>query len=234
MSVFAILALTKFVSPIPRYDLILLVCILVQWLMIRSRLESIDELKVISLFHLIGLVLEVWKVQHGSWRYPDEGILRIGDVPLYSGFMYSSVASYITQAWRRFDLSMRPLPPGWVSVGLVAIAYGNFFTNAYLPDIRWYVIGAVFLIYSFTRCTFTVNRRAYWLPLSAAFVLIAIFIYIAENLGTILGAWQYPNQHHGWTLVHESKISSWFVLIIISYLTVAWLKDVKAFRSSAY
>jgi uncharacterized membrane protein YoaT (DUF817 family) len=225
IAVFAILAATKLYSPIPRYDLILILCLGVQWLMIRTHLETLEELKVISLFHVLGLAIEVWKVRHGSWSYPDAGYLRIGEVPLYSGFMYSSVASYITQAWRRFDLEMKPLPPPWLAVGLVSAGYLNFFTNLYLRDMRWWVIGAVMLAYARTRCSFTLNGRRYWLPLNAAFILIALFIYIAENLGTLLGAWQYPNQSGAWAIVHHSKISSWYLLIIVSYIIVAWLKS---------
>ena len=232
ISVFLILAFTReFHIPfLPRYDFILFLCVGVQWLMIRSRLETVDELKVISLFHLFGLVLEIYKVRHGSWSYPEESWLKIGGVPLYSGFMYASVASYITQAWRRFDLSMRPLPPSWLALGLAGAIYLNFFTHHYLPDIRWWLMGTVMALYSWTRCSFGVNERRYWLPLSVAFVLIGFFIWIAENIATYFGAWQYPNQQFSWTMVHESKISSWFLLVIISYIVVAWLKDVKAVR----
>jgi uncharacterized membrane protein YoaT (DUF817 family) len=232
ISVFLILAFTKAWSPFSRYDFVLLLCLAVQWIMVKSKLETWDEVKVISLFHVIGLALEIWKVHHGSWSYPDRGFLRIGGVPIYSGFMYAAVASYITQAWRRFDLSMRPLPPGWLAIGLASAIYLNFFLNAYLPDARWWLMGLVMAIYTWTRCSFTVNERRYWLPLSVAFILIAIFIWVGENIGTILGAWQYPNQKFNWSMVHESKISSWFLLVIISYITVAWLKDVKAIKRS--
>ena len=225
ISVFVILAATGAWSPIPRYDLVLLLCLAVQWLMVRYKLESIGELKTICIFHALGLALEVWKVHHGSWAYPDEGLIRIGGVPLYSGFMYASVASYICQAWKRFDLQMHPLPPPWLAVGLAMAAYLNFFANAYTADLRWWVIGAVMLSYARTRCSFTLNGRGYWLPLNAAFVLIALFIYIGENLGTLLGGWQYPNQEAAWSIVHQSKISSWFLLIIVSYIIVAWLKS---------
>lgn len=225
ISVFTILAITKFVSPIPRYDLVLVLCIAVQWVMVRTRIESISELKVISLFHVLGLGLEVWKVKHGSWAYPYAGYIRIAEVPLYSGFMYASVASYITQAWKHFDLQMQPLPPRWLAAGLASAAYLNFFANTYLTDYRWWVIGAVMLAYVRARCSFTLNGRRYWLPLNAAFVLIALFIYIGENLGTLLGGWRYPNQELAWSIVHQSKISSWFLLIIVSYIIVAALKS---------
>src|SRR5688572_15130010 len=78
IAVFAILAVTKLYSPIPRYDLVLILCLAVQWFMIRTGLETLEELRVISLFHTLGLALEVWKVRHGSWSYPDAGFLRIG------------------------------------------------------------------------------------------------------------------------------------------------------------
>jgi len=229
ISVFLILAFTRVVHipGLPRYDLIFILCLGVQCVLVRSKLETWDEVKVISLFHVIGLALEIYKIHVGSWAYPEDAYLKIGGVPLYSGFMYSSVASYITQAWRRFDLKMKPLPPGWLAVGLCAAIYLNFFTNHYLPDIRWWLAAIVMALYTPTKCSFTVNERLYWLPLSCAFVLIGLFIWVAENISTFLGAWQYPDQHQAWTMVHNSKISSWFLLVIISYILVAWLKDVK-------
>ena len=225
ITLFVILAATKLYSPIPRYDLILILCLGVQWWMLRSGMESLAELKVISLFHVLGLAMEVWKVHHGSWSYPDEGYLRIGGVPIYSGFMYAAVAGYICQAWKRFDLEMKPLPPASLAVGLAVAGYLNFFANTYLFDIRWWIIGAVMSAYASTWCSFTVNGRRYRLPLNVAFVLIALFIYLGENIGTLAGAWQYPNQTNGWAIVHGGKISSWYLLIIVSYAIVAWLKS---------
>lgn len=232
VSVFLILAFTRVVEipGLPRYDFILLLCLAVQVIMVKSKLETWDEVKVISLFHLIGLVLEIYKVQQGSWAYPDAGYLKIGGVPLYSGFMYAAVASYITQAWRRFDLSMRPLPPGWLAISLATAIYLNFFTHHYFADLRWWLMAFVLILYTQTRCSFTVNERRYWMPLSLSFILIGLFIWVAENICTALGAWQYPDQKFAWTMVHQSKISSWFLLVIISYIVVAWLKDVKLFR----
>lgn len=232
IAVFFILAFTRVVHVpgIPRYDLILVLCLAVQWLLYKSKWETWDEIKVISLFHVIGLVLEIYKVRQGSWAYPEESFLKIGGVPLYSGFMYSAVASYITQAWRRFDLSMRPLPPGWLALGLAAGIYLNFFTHHFLYDFRWWLMGIVMVVYTRTRCSFTVGDRRSWMPLSISFVLIGLFIWVAENICTYLGAWQYPNQKFSWTMVHQSKISSWFLLVIISYIVVAWLKDVKAVK----
>ncbi len=66
------------------------------------------------------------------------------------------------------------------------------------------------------------------MPLSLSFVLIGFFIWIAENIATFFGAWEYPNQTEAWSLVHLGKVSSWLLLVIVSFLIVATLKQVKA------
>jgi len=64
----------------------------------------------IKRYHLIGLVLELFKVHMGSWSYPEEAYSKVFGVPLYSGFMYASVASYLCQAWRRLDVRLIDWP----------------------------------------------------------------------------------------------------------------------------
>jgi len=93
---------------------------------------------------LIGLALEVFKVRTGSWAYPDAGVVRVGGVPVFSGFMYASVGSYICQAFRRLDLHVGGFR--WWPVSLLAVAaYLNFFPHHVIVDLRW-VIAAGFLI----------------------------------------------------------------------------------------
>jgi len=53
--------------------------------------------------------------------------------------------------------------------------------------------------------------------------LVALFIWIAENVGTFTAAWMYPNQRNGWSLVSMGKLGAWFLLMIISYTLVALL-----------
>ena len=72
---------------LPRYDVLFVSCLVIQWLMVRYKLETVDEAKTIALFHLIGLALELFKVNHGSWSYPEFAYLKIGGVPIFSGFM---------------------------------------------------------------------------------------------------------------------------------------------------
>ena len=65
------------------------------------------------------------------------------------------------------------------------------------------------------------------MPLLLAFVLIGFFIWLAENIGTFAGVWQYPNQLGAWSAVHISKWSAWSLLVIMTFVIVANLKHIK-------
>jgi uncharacterized membrane protein YoaT (DUF817 family) len=231
--IFASLAITQLIPLpfLPRYDWLLIICLLMQFMMMRSGLETRDELKVITLFHLIGLALELFKVNMGSWSYPDEGYTKVFGVPLYSGFMYASVASYLCQAWRRLKVELVKWPPFWIVVALAAAIYLNFFTHHYWMDIRWWLSALVVIVFWRARVTYWVRGTCYRMPLSLSFVLIGFFIWIAENIATFFGAWEYPNQADAWSLVHLGKVSSWLLLVIVSFLIVATLKQVKGKNS---
>lgn len=229
VAIFITLALSHLIHIpfVSRYDFILLTCLMVQFFMVYSKLETIDELKVICLFHIIGLGLELFKVHMGSWSYPEDAFFKVGGVPLYSGFMYASVASYICQAWRRFDLKFINWPFNSITYPLALYIYANFFTHHFIPDLRWLIILSLFIIFWKSKAGFTVDKKAYKMPLILAFFLIGFFIWIAENISTFFGAWQYPNQAKEWQLIHIGKISSWFLLVIISIIIVANLKHFK-------
>jgi uncharacterized membrane protein YoaT (DUF817 family) len=225
-AVFALLAVSRVVGGwgVPRYDFLLISCLLVQYAMWRFRLETLEEIKFITIFHLFGFVLEQFKTHVGSWAYPEFAYTKIAGVPLYSGFMYAAVGSFIAQAWRlmRFKLEREPNPTlGWV-LGL--IIYANFFTNAVLPDIRWPLMLAVIVLYWRTRVRMMILEHEHRLPLPIGFGVIGFFIWIAENIATYFGAWVYPHQKDGWQIVDFSKITSWMLLVIISFILVAQLK----------
>ncbi|MBH0228897.1 DUF817 domain-containing protein [Halobacillus yeomjeoni] len=230
--IFSTLALTTMVEVegVHRYDLILFICLAAQLLLILSGYETFDELKVISVFHLIGLSLELYKVHMGSWSYPAEGWTKVYGVPLYSGFMYASVVSYMCQAWRRLQLQLIHWPSTWMVILLSCAIYFNFFTHHFIYDFRWELKLITIILFVKTFIFFTVNERVYKMPLSLSFVLIGFFIWIAENIATFFGAWRYPNQQNHWELVHIGKISSWLLLVIVSFLIVAVLKHVKRNR----
>ncbi|MFC0213067.1 DUF817 domain-containing protein [Paenibacillus chartarius] len=212
---------------VPRYDAMLIVCIAAQWIMLRTKLETWDELKVICVFHLIGLALEIYKVQMGSWTYPQDAYTKIAGVPLYSGFMYASVASYLCQAWRRLDVELRRWPRSYFTIPLGAAIYLNFMTHHFWWDLRWVLTVLLFIVFLRTVVTFRVKDARYGMPLTLSYLLIGFFIYVAENIGTFLGAWRYPNQEASWNLVSLGKLSSWFLLVIVSFIIVAQLKHVK-------
>jgi len=230
--IFASLALTKLIPLpwLPRYDWLLLICLAMQVWMVRSGLETRDELKVITVFHLIGLALELFKVHMGSWSYPEEGWTKVGGVPLYSGFMYASVASFMCQAWRRLKLELVNWPSLWIVTPIAAAIYLNFFTHHYWADIRWWLTGLVLIVFWRSSISYQVGEHRYRMPLVLSFVLIGFFIWIAENVATFFSAWQYPNQSDVWRIVHLGKFSSWMLLVIVSFLIVATLKQVKERR----
>ena len=62
----------------PRYDALLVIALAIQGWMVWAKLETVDELKAISLFHLVGFALEVFKTSSGikSWAYPDFAIRK--------------------------------------------------------------------------------------------------------------------------------------------------------------
>ncbi|WP_310551518.1 DUF817 domain-containing protein [Paenibacillus glufosinatiresistens] len=235
LAIFGTLALSQAISwpgYLHRYDAILLLLLGVQLLMYLSGLETPDEIKVICVFHLIGLALELYKVHMGSWSYPEPGCTKLLGVPLYSGFMYASVASYMCQVWRRLRMDMTGWP-GLPAAGLLGGAiYLNFFTHHFLPDVRWWLTALVLLVFRRTRILYRVREKVYRMPLTVAFCLVGFFIWLAENIATFLGAWTYPDQRESWHLVGFGKISSWFLLVIISVIIVAQLKHVKGRRTS--
>jgi uncharacterized membrane protein YoaT (DUF817 family) len=211
---------------LPRYDLLLIACLCMQVFMYFSGLETKDELKVICLFHLLGLVMEIYKVNHGAWSYPAFAYTKVLGVPLFSGFMYASVASFMTQSWRYFRTELHGWPRRLFAALLGAAIYLNFFTNEYVRDIRWLLIPILFILFWNTHVSFTTTRRRS-MPVTLSFLLICFFIWIAENIATSLRAWQYEYQEGLWRVVNLGIIGSWFLLVIVSFILVAELKRVK-------
>ncbi|MFI6678361.1 DUF817 family protein [Kribbella sp. NPDC050470] len=179
---FAGLAVSKYVDLIPRYDALLIYCVGLTLLFWVVGLETWREVAVIFGFHLVGLGLELFKVQVGSWQYPGEAFTKIGGVPLFAGFMYAAVGSYICQAWRRLDLRVSGYRPLLTTV-LAALA--------------------------------------------VSFGLIGFFLWVAENFGTLMDAWNYPDQVDVWRLVHPAKFGAWALLVSMSFVLVASVKSLE-------
>jgi uncharacterized membrane protein YoaT (DUF817 family) len=214
---------------IPRYDVLLVVALAIQIWMVWDKLETVDELKAICLFHLVGLALEIFKTSGSikSWAYPDFAYTKVWGVPLFAGFMYAAVGSYIIQAWRLFELRIRHHPPYWMATLVALLIYGNFFTHHYIGDYRWYIAAVAIGLYARTTVLYKSFDRERRMPLLLSFVLIGFFIWLAENISTFFGIWKYPNQLGAWSTVHIGKWSSWSLLVVMTFTIVANLKHIR-------
>ena len=206
-----------------RYDFLTLASLAIQAGMLATKLETWEEARVIFAFHVVGTAMEVFKTGAGSWLYPEPSVLRIADVPLYSGFMYAAVGSFIARSWRIMDFRFVRFPPIWVQAALAVVVYVNFFTHHWLPDIRLGLFVASALIYGPCMLYYRPDLKERSMPLLLGLVLVAMFIWFAENLGTFARAWVYPSQGAGWHPVSLEKLGSWYLLMLISFVLVAGL-----------
>ena len=204
--------------PIARYDALLVYALTLQMLFLFFRMETLSEAKVILLFHLTGTIMEIFKLHMGSWDYPGAGLIKIGGVPLFSGFMYASVGSFMARAIRLFDMRFAPYPPYWASLLFAGAIYMNFFTHHFGPDIRLGLFAASLILYARTRVWYRIGQW-HWMPMPVAGVLSAFFLWIAENIGTATKIWLYNGQMAG-DMVGFSKMGSWYLLLYVSFVTV--------------
>lgn len=227
--IFCMLILSKLIHiPLPRYDFLLIACIIMQAFMYYSKMESGMELLVITMFHVLGITLEIYKVAMGSWFYPEFGYSKIFGVPLYSGFMYASVGSYVCQSWRWFDVRLENWP-GIMAAGFISLGiYLNFFTHHFIYDMRWVLTLMLIIVFWKTKVVFRPNNVIRKMPLVLTFLLVGFFIWVGENIATFFGAWKYASQHEGWKMVSIGKISSWFLLVVLSIVIVVQLKYIKS------
>jgi uncharacterized membrane protein YoaT (DUF817 family) len=207
-------------APLARYDFLFLAALGVQALLLILRMETVREAKVILVFHVVGTVMELFKTSVGSWTYPEHNFFRIGHVPLFSGFMYASVGSFLARSTRILEVRYTGYPPKWVTVALAILIYANFFTHHFLPDIRILLFVLVALAFGRTWVYYKPYQKLRRMPLLLGFVLVALFIWIAENVGTFAGIWVYPHQSAQWHMVRPGKYGAWLLLMIISFILV--------------
>jgi uncharacterized membrane protein YoaT (DUF817 family) len=214
---------------LPRYDVLLVVALGIQFFMIWSKLETWDEAKAILLFHVVGFALEVFKTSSAiqSWSYTDFAYTKVFGVPLFSGFMYAAVGSYIIQAWRLLDVRIRHHPPYWMASMIGIAIYANFFTHHFIGDYRWYIAACALGLYARATVIYRPYDRERKMPLLLSFILIGFFVWLAENISTFFGIWSYPNQLGAWSAVHIGKWSSWSLLVIMTFSIVSYLKHIK-------
>ena len=215
-------------APISRYDFLFVYAVAIQLGFLATRLERPSEAIVILIFHLVGTAMEVFKTDAGSWTYPEDNLLRIGGVPLFSGFMYAAVGSYFARAARVFEFRWQSYPNLTATVGLAAAIYVNFFAHHFVLDIRYGLFALTGLLFWRTRVHYRVWRWRHQMPLLLGFVLVALFIWLAENIATFARIWLYPGQEQGWHMVSVQKLGSWYLLMIVSWVLVTLVHRPKA------
>ncbi|MEU6805674.1 DUF817 domain-containing protein [Streptomyces neyagawaensis] len=206
--------------PVARYDLLVAYGALLTLLFWLRGWENGRDIAVIAVCHVIGLAFELVKVSLGSWSYPEPAVLKFAGVPLYGGFLYAAVGSYVCRAWHLFDLELVRYRPRATAVVAVAI-YVNFFSHHWLPDGRWLLAGLLLAVTAGTSVRYTVRGVRRRMPLAFSFVLIGFFLWVAENLATYVGAWRYPYQLDGWQPVAVDKFAAWALLISITFVLAA-------------
>lgn len=222
----AVMVITHFWYPITcihRYDFIFLSAVAFQIVLIITRMETLRESLVIIIFHVVATLMELFKTSDSiqSWVYPEAYIFGIGNVPLFTGFMYSAVGSYIARAWRIFEFNFSDYPNKTLTLVLVVLIYLNFFTHHYIWDMRWLLLAATVLLFFRTYIYFKILTTHRRMPLLLGTFLVALFIWLAENIATYANIWIYPNQSHQWHMVPLTKISSWFLLMWLSFVLVS-------------
>ena len=223
-------------SAVYRYDFLFVMALVIQGVMLWTRLETVKEMQVIFLYHVTGTVMEIFKTSVGSWIYPEPAWFHIAGVPLFTGFMYGSVGSFIARAIRVFDMRFSHYPKPRVTWLLAVAIYVNFFSHHYIWDLRNLIFVATWAIYFRCFVFFRVDKRVLSMPFILAGTLTSFFLWLAENIGTFTHTWAYPGRFGvfgGWHLVSIQKMGAWGLLLVISFVTVSLVFPPKAPDSEA-
>lgn len=222
----AMIITTKFWYPIEaihRYDFLFLAAVAFQIALLLFRLETPREALVIIIFHIAATGMEVFKTSASikSWQYPEAFTLGIGNVPLFAGFMYSAVGSYISRVWRICQFRYSSYPNWWLTFGLVLLIYANFFTHHYIIDVRWALLAISIFLFWRVKIYFIILTKYRQMPLLVGWLLVAMFIWFAENIATYAAIWVYPSQEKDWHMVPVSKLIAWYLLMMLSFVLVS-------------
>jgi uncharacterized membrane protein YoaT (DUF817 family) len=218
--------ITEFITLpyLSRYDFIFIAAVAFQVCALVFRFEKPREFAVIIIFHILATGMELFKTnpEIGSWTYPTVGgaFFVLGTVPLFSGFLYSAIGSYISRAFTFLRLTYENFPAYihlWV---LAVLIYLNFFTHHFFIDIRYMLFAYMVFVFWKTKVYFQVYEKRRCMPFLVTVLLTSLFVWIAENISTFTNIWLYPSQQEFWHLVSWHKIGSWFLLLVLSFALV--------------
>ena len=204
--------------PVTRYDALFVIALAVQVAFIALRLETRDEIIALAVFCAMGLGIEVFNTARGTWIYPESGLLALGNVPLFVGFMYAAVGICVLRMIRIFQMRFAPFPPRGLALGLALLIYANFFTQHLWVDIRLGLFVGSALLFGRTRIWFTpMPGRRWWMPMLLSLFLSALGVWLAENLGSLTGTWLY----HGQQIpepVNLATLGSWYLFLCVALM----------------
>lgn len=205
-----------------RYDYLLFYALIIQVCLIYLKLESWAEAKVIALFHIMAMGMEIFLTHPAiaSWQYPQPAVFKLWTVPLFAGFMYSAVGSFFARSLRLYQVSFEALPRFSSMLCLAVLSYLNFMTKFFIPDIRIALFVWSVLIFWNTRLHFQLQQHRFKVPMLPVLLLLAFLIWIAENISTFYKIWLYPSQVDAWHMVGWGKLGSWYLLLLLSLVLV--------------
>ena len=205
-----------------RYDYLLFYAVIIQICLLYLKLESWAEAKVIALFHLMAMVMEIFLTHPAiaSWVYPQPAVFKLMTVPLFAGFMYSAVGSFFARALRLYQVSFTALPSFVWMISLAVLSYVNFMSKFFVPDIRYLLFACSVWIFWKSKIQFKLRQYQLCVPLLPILLLLAFMIWVAENISTFYQIWLYPTQVDGWHMVGWGKLGSWYLLLLLSLVLV--------------
>jgi uncharacterized membrane protein YoaT (DUF817 family) len=205
-----------------RYDYLLVYALVIQVCLLYFKLESWAEAKVIALFHLMAMVMEIFLTHPliASWHYPQPAVFKILTVPLFAGFMYSAVGSFFARSLRLYQVSVVRLPPFSHMLILALLSYVNFMSKFFVPDIRYLLFAWSTYLFWSTKVRFCLAKHELNLPMLPVLWVLAFVIWIAENISTFYQIWLYPSQIEAWHMVGWGKLGSWYLLLLLSLVLV--------------
>ena len=205
-----------------RYDYLLFYALSIQVCLIYLKLESWAEAKVIALFHIMAMGMEIFLTHPAiaSWQYPQPAVFKLLTVPLFAGFMYSAVGSFFARSLRLYKFSFENLPRFANMLCLAVLSYLNFMTKFFIPDYRLVLFAWSIIIFWKTKLYFQLSDSRFKVPMLPILLLLAFLIWIAENISTFYKIWLYPSQVDAWHMVGWGKLGSWYLLLLLSLVLV--------------
>ncbi|NCU24847.1 DUF817 family protein [Acinetobacter haemolyticus] len=212
-----------------RYDYLLFYALIIQVCLIYLKLESWAEAKVIALFHILAMGMEIFLTHPAiaSWQYPQPAVFKLLTVPLFAGFMYSAVGSFFARSLRLYQVSFENLPTFSNMLLLAVLSYLNFMTKFFIPDIRIGLFIWSVMIFWKTNIYFQLKQHRFNVPMLPILLLLAFIIWVAENISTFYKIWLYPSQVDAWHMVGWGKLGSWYLLLLLSLVLVLKILGVR-------